>query len=173
MKYSIKPIEIAPKIWLGVDEEDEWRLFYESRKPEDEWHVASGRQCLLDFVALVLRNTEAVELLIIYQLYGSLPSIEQFNDRAVQKLRPRERAVDIQGGEIMAKNKTEQPDDICGICDKPGADKMARWTGGGVYWPGEFRPETEFVHQECEHEETRRAHAALTQDQRDAALRNI
>ncbi|KKN81082.1 hypothetical protein LCGC14_0323010 [marine sediment metagenome] len=86
MKYSIKPITIAPKVWLGVDGDGEWRLFYASRKPEDEWHVSSGRQCLLDFAALVLRNTEAVELLIIYQLYGLLPSIEQFDDRAVQKL---------------------------------------------------------------------------------------
>ena len=86
MKYSIKPIEIAPEVWLGVDADGGWRLFYESRKSEDEWHVSSDRQCLLDFAALVLRNTEAVELLIIYQLCGWLPSIEQFNDRAVQKL---------------------------------------------------------------------------------------
>ena len=64
-------------------------------------------------------------------------------------------------------------DDICGICGQPGADKMALWTGGGVYWPGEFRPDTELVHQYCEQAETARAHAALTQEQRDAVLRSI
>lgn len=64
-------------------------------------------------------------------------------------------------------------DDICGLCGEPGADKMALWTGGGVYWPGEIRPETELVHSECEREETARAHAALSQDQRDDVLRSI
>ena len=64
-------------------------------------------------------------------------------------------------------------EDICGLCGKPGADKMALWTGGGQYWPGEEIPETEVVHQECEEEETRRAHALLTQDQRDEVLRGI
>lgn len=63
--------------------------------------------------------------------------------------------------------------DICGLCGEPGADKMACWTGGGVYWPGEERPDTEYVHQECEQEETRRAHAALSQPERDAFLRAI
>ena len=62
-------------------------------------------------------------------------------------------------------------DDICGLCGQPGADKMALWTGGGIYWPGEEIPETEFVHQECEQAETARAHAALTQPQRDAVIR--
>jgi len=62
-------------------------------------------------------------------------------------------------------------DDLCGLCGKRGADKMALWTGGGIYWPGEERPETEFVHSECERRETERAHAALTQLQRDAVIR--
>lgn len=64
-------------------------------------------------------------------------------------------------------------EDICGICEEPGADKMACWTGGGVYWPGEFRPETEFVHQECEREERERAHAELSPKQREQFLRGI
>lgn len=63
--------------------------------------------------------------------------------------------------------------DICGLCGKPGADKMALWTGGGIYWPGEIIPETELVHMECENEEQRRAHAALSQPERDAVLRSI
>ena len=64
-------------------------------------------------------------------------------------------------------------DDICGLCGLPGADKMALWTGGGVYWPGEIRSETETVHAECEVAETVRAHAMLSQKQRDATLRSI
>ena len=60
-----------------------------------------------------------------------------------------------------------------GLCGEPGADKMALWTGGGVYWPGEQQSETEFVHAECEREETRRAHAALSQEQRRLVLRNL
>ena len=64
-------------------------------------------------------------------------------------------------------------EDICGYCGEKGADKMALWTGGGVYWPGEFRPDTELVHQSCEHEEQRRAHRELTQEQRNKFLRSI
>ena len=67
----------------------------------------------------------------------------------------------------------EENDDICGLCGKPVADKMAKWTGGGIYWPGEEIPETEMVHQECEQKETERAHATLTQEQRDEVLRGL
>lgn len=66
-----------------------------------------------------------------------------------------------------------EQEDICGLCGEPGADKMAAWTGGGVCWPGEQRPDTEFVHSECESEERTRAHAELSQDERDAFLRTI
>ena len=82
-----------------------------------------------------------------------------------------------QGGTTVTTDKNDlldaESEDICGICGEPGADKMALWTGGGIYWPGEFIPETELVHQECEQEETRRAHTALTQEQRDVVLRSI
>jgi hypothetical protein len=67
----------------------------------------------------------------------------------------------------------EGTEDICGLCGEPGADKMAIWTGGGVYWPGEIVPETEMVHQSCEQEEQERAHSELTQEERDAFLRSI
>jgi hypothetical protein len=67
----------------------------------------------------------------------------------------------------------DDPEDICGLCGLPGADKMARWTGGGVYWPGEIRPETEVVHAECEHMETARAHAALSPKQREAIIHRL
>ena len=64
-------------------------------------------------------------------------------------------------------------DDICGLCGEPGADKMAMWTGGGICWPGERIPETELVHASCEEDETARAHAALTQAQRDAVIDDV
>lgn len=67
----------------------------------------------------------------------------------------------------------EESEDICGICGEPGADKMALWTGGGLYWPGETVPNSEFVHQECEQEETERAHSELSQEQRNEFLRSI
>lgn len=66
----------------------------------------------------------------------------------------------------------DESEDICGLCGEPGADKMALWTGGGKYWPGEEVPDSEFVHQECEQEETRRAHALLSQGERNAFLRS-
>ena len=68
----------------------------------------------------------------------------------------------------MTKNDDE---DVCGLCGQPGADKMALWTGGGVYWPGEMIPDTDMVHQSCEQAETARAHAELTQQQRDVTIR--
>lgn len=64
----------------------------------------------------------------------------------------------------------DDDDDICGLCFEPGAEKMAVWTGGGVYWPGERRSETELVHAVCEQEETERAHAALSSAQRQACI---
>jgi hypothetical protein len=68
---------------------------------------------------------------------------------------------------------SEVDEDICGLCGLPGADKMALWTGGGVYWPGERKPDAEVVRAECEQEETRRAHSMLTQAQRDAVIRSV
>lgn len=74
-----------------------------------------------------------------------------------------------------AMNKIEdiKPNDICGYCGESGADKMALWTGGGLYWPGEYKPDTELVHQSCEQEETKRAHSELTQEQRNSFLHSI
>ncbi len=66
-----------------------------------------------------------------------------------------------------------EDEDICGLCGEPGADKMALWTGGGKYWPGEHASETEMVHQACEQEETIRAHAELSESKREAFLAAI
>ena len=64
-------------------------------------------------------------------------------------------------------------EDICGICGQPGADKMALWTGGGKYWPGEFIPESELVHSECEKSEQQRAFYSLTEEERRRYLNSI
>ena len=66
-------------------------------------------------------------------------------------------------------NTDHDSEDICGLCGEPGADKFAH----PVHWPGEAVPDSELVHAECEDAECRRAHAALSQAQRDAVLRDI
>lgn len=58
--------------------------------------------------------------------------------------------------------------DICGLCGLPGADKFAH----PVHWPGEQIPDSILVHAECESAECRRAHAALSDGERQAFLRN-
>lgn len=67
----------------------------------------------------------------------------------------------------MAEERLEE--DICGLCGEPGADKYAH----PMHWPGEAIPDGPLVHVECEQEETRRAHAALTDKERKAVLRTI
>jgi hypothetical protein len=59
--------------------------------------------------------------------------------------------------------------DICGLCGFPGADKVPH----PIHWPGENSPGTEYVHATCEDEECRRAHAMLTERQREAFLRTV
>lgn len=58
-------------------------------------------------------------------------------------------------------------DDICGLCGLPGADKIPH----PVYWPGEQRPDTEYVHSECEEEECQRACDELTEKERNDFLK--
>lgn len=60
----------------------------------------------------------------------------------------------------------DDDEDICGLCGEPGADKYHH----PHYWPGEQRPDGDFVHAECEDEECRRAHALLTDEQRKRVL---
>jgi len=60
-------------------------------------------------------------------------------------------------------------DDICGLCGEPRADKYAH----PEHWPGEQIPDTELVHSECEDEECKRAHAALSDKERRDFLRTI
>ena len=61
------------------------------------------------------------------------------------------------------------PEDICGLCGEPGADKVPH----PVHWPGEREPDTELVHAACESEECRRAHAKLSDRERESFLRSI
>ena len=68
---------------------------------------------------------------------------------------------------IAAKVRERAGEDICGLCGKPGANKMA----APVHWPGENAPDTDLVHTQCEEAECRRAHAALTDKQRADFLR--
>lgn len=78
---------------------------------------------------------------------------------------------DEQIKEEMLKLRSAEPDepDVCGLCEQPGADKYAH----PVYWPGEMKPDGLFVHQACEDAECRRAHAALTDREREAFLRTV
>ena len=61
------------------------------------------------------------------------------------------------------------PEDICGLCGGPGADKIPH----PVYWPGERRPTSKYVHAECEDGECGRAHAALTDKEREEFLKTV
>lgn len=58
-------------------------------------------------------------------------------------------------------------DDVCGFCGQTGADKVPH----PVRWPGEDTAGTPYVHAECEDAECRRAHALLTDRQREQFLR--
>jgi hypothetical protein len=60
-------------------------------------------------------------------------------------------------------------EDICGLCGEPGADKFAH----PAHWPGERVPDGPLVHASCEADECARAHAALTERQRDEFLRGL
>ena len=57
--------------------------------------------------------------------------------------------------------------DICGFCGGIDPGKIPH----PVRWPGEESAGTPYVHAECENAECRRAHAMLTDKQREAALR--
>lgn len=60
-------------------------------------------------------------------------------------------------------------EDICGLCGQSGADKFAH----PEHWPGERIPDGPLVHSACEDEECRRAHAALSDSERERFLRSV
>ena len=60
-------------------------------------------------------------------------------------------------------------DDICGLCGRPGADKIHH----PCYWPGEQVPDTLYVHAECERAECGRAHGKLSDAERREFLQTI
>ena len=67
------------------------------------------------------------------------------------------------------EEEMNKEEDICGLCGLPGADKYAH----PIHWPGERIPDGPLVHAECEQEECRRAHAALTDKEIADFLRTI
>lgn len=69
----------------------------------------------------------------------------------------------------MSMSLPAEPEDICGFCGLPGADKVPH----PVRWPGEESAGTELVHTECEDAECLRAFEALTPKERAAFLRTI
>ena len=62
-----------------------------------------------------------------------------------------------------------EEEDICGLCGKPGADKIPH----PIHWPGEQIPDSRLVHTDCENKECKRAHAEFTNEQRKSFLRSI
>lgn len=60
-------------------------------------------------------------------------------------------------------------EDICGFCGEPGANKMPH----PVFWPGERSAGTELVHVGCEQVECKRAHALLSDDERQRFLETL
>ncbi len=83
------------------------------------------------------------------------------------------RDCDIDYDDLRDEDDELEEDDYCGLCGGLFPDKMAKFTGGGIYWPGERVPDTDLVHAECEIEECERAFNALTKDQREKVLRSI
>lgn len=67
------------------------------------------------------------------------------------------------------RQAAEEMEGKCGLCGGPGADKYHH----PVHWPGEKIPDGPLVHAECEQEECRRAHAALSDREREEFLRGI
>ena len=68
-----------------------------------------------------------------------------------------------------ARSTPDEPQDICGFCGLPGADKIPHH----VRWPGEDSAGTEYVHAACEDAECKRAHAILSDKQRANFLRTL
>ena len=64
---------------------------------------------------------------------------------------------------------TSEPEEICGLCGEPGADKYKH----PDHWPGEKNPEGEFVHTECEKEECARAHRDFLARVGESGVRNF
>ncbi len=71
--------------------------------------------------------------------------------------------------DAVESEHVEGDDDICGLCGKPGADKVPH----PEYWPGERMPGTEYVHADCEKAEQGRAFHALSKEECEAYLRTI
>lgn len=63
--------------------------------------------------------------------------------------------------------------DTCGLCGQPILDADESKYHHPIHWPGERVPDSPIVHVECEMEECERAHAALSDQQREAFLKSL
>jgi hypothetical protein len=77
--------------------------------------------------------------------------------------------IEFSGPIPMPYEGIDMKEDICGLCGKPGADKIAH----PILWPGERKSDTRFVHRSCEEAECARAHALLSDEQRNNFLGTI
>ena len=63
----------------------------------------------------------------------------------------------------------DDSEDVCGLCGETGANKVPH----PMYWPGEQRPGSQYVHMGCEREESNRAFKLLTPEQINKTLEAI
>jgi len=91
-------------------------------------------------------------------LRGSAPFAIEIIDDLIRELK-----------QLAPAEPAGEDEDICFLCGEPGSDKYAH----PVHWPGEAGAGGTLVHAECEDEECRRAHAALTPSERESFLRTI
>lgn len=94
-----------------------------------------------------------------------LPSVQSWH--LVSEMKSQCDLLSTENARLRKALEVKQSENICGLCGKPGADKIPH----PIHWPGERVPDTEYVHADCESEECGRAHAALTDDQRKAFLK--
>lgn len=104
-------------------------------------------------------STDELNSKIIEALYGSMPGVLFDSDEL-------DCQAFVNSCEYLLVDA--QPEDICGFCGKPGADKIPH----PVLWPDENRAGTELVHAECEQEECGRASALCRGKEREEFLRH-
>lgn len=137
----------------------ETKLMLNGQNILPDLHVAELRMELvgngLPTLCLVIRafeveaevSTKNIDI-AIKRAFGSLPDDEHPN---------------------VTTEVSPEESDLCGLCGLPGANKIP----SPMLWPGQRSPNGPFVHDYCENAETSRAHANISQAQRDAFLLDI
>ena len=117
-------------------------------------------------LAALRKSTWLACISLLRQAMDRLPETRRRVRRPCEGARRRAlRMADSRRDRQLMKEFSDPPD-ICGLCGEAGADKVPH----PHRWPGERAPGTELVHASCEDEECRRAHAALTDKQREDFL---